>query len=66
LDANDYPGIIIISQQLLGMTCTALSFCQLVVITNDAIAIQTITHTRQLCGIIEANGATLQYNLNQI
>jgi hypothetical protein len=66
LDVNDYPGIINIRQQLLDMTCTDLSFCQLVVITSDATATQTMTHTRQLCGIMEANGATLQYNLIQI
>jgi len=66
LDVNDYPGIVDIRQQLSGMTCTALSYCQLVVITGHATAAQTITHTRQLCAIMEPGGATLASNLNYI
>jgi hypothetical protein len=66
LDVNDYPGTSNIGQQLLGMTCPALSYCQLVVVTGDPAAITNITHTRQLCGIMETNGATLASNLNQI
>jgi hypothetical protein len=66
LDVNDYPGIINIRQQLTTMQCDALSYCQLVVITGDRNSIVNINRMRDIYGVMEANGATLKYNLNQI
>jgi hypothetical protein len=66
LNVKDYLGINDISQQLIRMQCFPLAFCQLVVITSVQQTTNIITRTRQICTVMEANGAQLKYHFIHI
>jgi hypothetical protein len=66
LDVKDYPGIIDIGQQLIEMQYFDLAFCQLVGITSNQQTTTIINRSRQICSVMEANGAQFKYDLIQI
>jgi hypothetical protein len=62
LDVKDYPEIINLEHEFVQFQCPALAFCQLVVITSGQQTTTTIKRLREICSVMEPNGATLRYN----